>query len=61
MGMKLKEKKLKSMIGYLNLLNCFCTHVRINPDAHLDLHELGMELCSEALEESITWLKYSLS
>ncbi|KAL5988056.1 hypothetical protein ACLOJK_035819 [Asimina triloba] len=32
----------------------FRTQVGIDPDAHLDLHELGMELCSEALEESVT-------
>ena len=59
--MRLKGNKLKSMIGYLNFLKCSFTHVRINPDAHLDLHELGMELCSEAVEETITWLKYALA
>ncbi|GAA0140385.1 hypothetical protein LIER_01745 [Lithospermum erythrorhizon] len=32
----------------------FRTNVGIDPDAHIDLHELGMELCSEALEETIT-------
>ncbi|XWS51683.1 hypothetical protein CRYUN_Cryun11dG0004300 [Craigia yunnanensis] len=32
----------------------FGTHVGIDPDAHIDLHELGMELCSEALEETVT-------
>ncbi|URD75530.1 PB1 [Musa troglodytarum] len=32
----------------------FRNQVGIDPDAHLDLHELGMELCSEALEETIT-------
>ncbi|XP_078437983.1 octicosapeptide/Phox/Bem1p (PB1) domain-containing protein / tetratricopeptide repeat (TPR)-containing protein [Wolffia australiana] len=32
----------------------FRTQVGIDPDAHLDLHELGMELCSEALEETVT-------
>lgn len=26
----------------------------VHADAHLDLHELGMELCSEALEETMT-------
>ncbi|KAI3456499.1 hypothetical protein Pfo_013162 [Paulownia fortunei] len=31
----------------------FKTHVGIDPDAHIDLHELGMELCSEALEETV--------
>ncbi|KAL4325652.1 hypothetical protein GQ457_11G012210 [Hibiscus cannabinus] len=32
----------------------FRTHVGIDPDAHIDLHELGMEHCSEALEETVT-------
>ncbi|XP_008803520.2 protein CLMP1 [Phoenix dactylifera] len=32
----------------------FRNQVGIDPDAHLDLHELGMELCSEALEETVT-------
>ncbi|KAK6932795.1 PB1 domain [Dillenia turbinata] len=32
----------------------FRTNVGIDPDAHIDLHELGMELCSEALEETVT-------
>ncbi|XP_042489661.1 protein CLMP1-like [Macadamia integrifolia] len=32
----------------------FRTHVGIDSDAHVDLHELGMELCSEALEETVT-------
>ncbi|KAL3344255.1 hypothetical protein AABB24_023605 [Solanum stoloniferum] len=32
----------------------FRTHVGIDPDAHIDLHELGMELSSEALEETVT-------
>ncbi|XP_020582741.1 HSP-interacting protein [Phalaenopsis equestris] len=32
----------------------FRQQVGIDPDAHLDLHELGMELCSEALEETVT-------
>ncbi|KAK4485045.1 hypothetical protein RD792_007653 [Penstemon davidsonii] len=32
----------------------FRTHVGIDSDAHIDLHELGMELCSEALEETVT-------
>ncbi|KAK6154617.1 hypothetical protein DH2020_008865 [Rehmannia glutinosa] len=32
----------------------FRTHVGIDPDAHIDLHEVGMELCSEALEETVT-------
>ncbi|KAJ6402002.1 hypothetical protein OIU84_014139 [Salix udensis] len=32
----------------------FRTHIGIDPDSHIDLHELGMELCSEALEETVT-------
>ncbi|KAL2524054.1 Octicosapeptide/Phox/Bem1p (PB1) domain-containing protein [Abeliophyllum distichum] len=32
----------------------FRSHVGIDSDAHVDLHELGMELCSEALEETVT-------
>ncbi|OIW14015.1 hypothetical protein TanjilG_09366 [Lupinus angustifolius] len=32
----------------------FRSHVGIDPDAHIDLHELGMEYCSEALEETVT-------
>ncbi|XP_011096015.1 HSP-interacting protein [Sesamum indicum] len=32
----------------------FRTHVGVDPDAHIDFHELGMELCSEALEETVT-------
>ncbi|KAJ7967752.1 Octicosapeptide/Phox/Bem1p domain-containing protein / tetratricopeptide repeat-containing protein [Quillaja saponaria] len=32
----------------------FRSHVGIDQDAHIDLHELGMELCSEALEETVT-------
>ena len=29
-------------------------HVSIDPDSHLDLKEIGMELCCEALEETVT-------
>ncbi|KAL9273362.1 CLMP1-like protein [Drosera capensis] len=32
----------------------FRTHVGIDPDAHIDLHEIGMELSSEALEQTVT-------
>ncbi|KAI8525034.1 hypothetical protein RHMOL_Rhmol13G0197000 [Rhododendron molle] len=32
----------------------FRSHVGIDPDAHIDMHELGMELCSEALEDTVT-------
>lgn len=39
------------LFGFTQL---FRTHVGIDLDAHIDLHELGMELCSEALEETVT-------
>ncbi|KAF5728890.1 hypothetical protein HS088_TW21G01044 [Tripterygium wilfordii] len=32
----------------------FRSRVGIDPDAHVDLHQLGMELCSEALEDTVT-------
>ncbi|XP_074579394.1 protein CLMP1-like [Curcuma longa] len=32
----------------------FRNQIGIDAEAHLDLHELGMELCSEALEETVT-------
>ncbi|GER56304.1 tetratricopeptide repeat-containing protein [Striga asiatica] len=32
----------------------FRAHIGVDPDAHIDLHEVGMELCSEALEETVT-------
>ncbi|KAE8706572.1 1-aminocyclopropane-1-carboxylate oxidase 2-like [Hibiscus syriacus] len=32
----------------------FRNHAGLDPDAHIDLHELGMEHCSEALEETVT-------
>ncbi|KAK6917803.1 PB1 domain [Dillenia turbinata] len=36
------------------LAQLFRTNVGTDPDAHIDLHELGTELCSEALEETVT-------
>ncbi|KAL6320073.1 hypothetical protein AAG906_004471 [Vitis piasezkii] len=42
------------LFGFTQL---FRTHVGIDPDVHIDLHEFGMELCSEALEETMTRLK----
>uniref|UniRef100_A0A0D9XB33 PB1 domain-containing protein n=1 Tax=Leersia perrieri TaxID=77586 RepID=A0A0D9XB33_9ORYZ len=38
----------------LQFADLFRNQVGIDADAHLDLHELGMELCSEALEETVT-------
>ncbi|GAB2298924.1 Protein clmp1 [Dionaea muscipula] len=32
----------------------FRSHVGIDPDAHIDLHEIGMELCTEAIEQTVT-------
>ncbi|KAK7359838.1 hypothetical protein VNO77_01803 [Canavalia gladiata] len=32
----------------------FRSHVGVDQDVHVDLHELGMEFCSEALEETVT-------
>ncbi|KAL2495446.1 Octicosapeptide/Phox/Bem1p domain-containing protein [Forsythia ovata] len=32
----------------------FRSHLGIDSDAHIDLHEVGMELCSAALEETVT-------
>ena len=42
------------LFGFTQL---FRTHVGIDPDVHIDPHELGMELCSEAHEETMTRLK----
>ncbi|KAL5201648.1 hypothetical protein ABZP36_036002 [Zizania latifolia] len=38
----------------LQFAELFRNQVGVDADAHLDLHELGMELCSEALEEMVT-------
>ncbi|KAJ3693277.1 hypothetical protein LUZ60_008757 [Juncus effusus] len=38
----------------LHFAELFRTQVGIDPDAHIDLHELGMELCAEALETTVT-------
>eukprot|EP00249_Psilotum_nudum_P014628 c24925_g1_i1 orf=210-2735(+) len=37
----------------LEFAHLFRTHLGIDSDGHIDLHELGMELCGEALEETI--------
>ena len=39
------------LFGFTQLLRI---HVGIDPDARIDLHEFGMELCSEAFEETVT-------
>lgn len=38
----------------LQFAELFRNQVGIDADAHMDLHEMGMELCSEALEETVT-------
>ncbi|GLT75208.1 hypothetical protein SLA2020_469490 [Shorea laevis] len=49
------ESKEVEMDDWLfDFAQLFRTHIGIDPDAHIDLHELGMELCSEALEETVT-------
>ncbi|KAJ9136404.1 hypothetical protein P3X46_033487 [Hevea brasiliensis] len=49
------ESKEAEMDDWLfEFAQLFRTHVGVDPDAHIDLHELGMELCSEALEETVT-------
>ncbi|KAL7244295.1 hypothetical protein ACSBR1_016520 [Camellia fascicularis] len=50
-----QESKEVEMDDWLfEFAQLFRTHVGIDPDAHIDLHEQGMELCSEALEETVT-------
>ncbi|XP_010430293.1 PREDICTED: uncharacterized protein LOC104714577 [Camelina sativa] len=49
-----ETKELEMDDWLFDFAHLFRTHVGIDPDAHIDLHELGMELCSEALEETVT-------
>ncbi|KAI3698174.1 hypothetical protein L6452_31286 [Arctium lappa] len=49
---ELKEVEMDDWL--FEFAQLFRTHVGIDPDAHIDLHELGMEICSEALEETVT-------
>lgn len=49
---ELKEVEMDDWL--FEFAQLFRTHVGIDPDAHIDLHELGMEMCSEALEETVT-------
>lgn len=53
-GDELEGKEVEIDDWLFEFAQLFRTHVGIDPDAHLDLHELGMELCSEALEETVT-------
>ncbi|KAL1199039.1 Protein CLMP1 [Cardamine amara subsp. amara] len=47
-------KELEMDDWLFDFAQLFRSNVGIDPDAHVDLHELGMELCSEALEETVT-------
>uniref|UniRef100_F6GTJ7 Protein CLMP1 n=1 Tax=Vitis vinifera TaxID=29760 RepID=F6GTJ7_VITVI len=49
-----ESKKVEMNDWLFGFTQLFRTHVGIDPDAHFDLHELGMELCSEALEDTVT-------
>nr|GFD39606.1 hypothetical protein [Tanacetum cinerariifolium] len=49
---ELKEVEMDDWL--FEFAQLFRTHIGIDPDAHIDLHELGMEMCSEALEETVT-------
>ncbi|KAF2303659.1 hypothetical protein GH714_020977 [Hevea brasiliensis] len=46
-----REVEMDDWLFEFSLL--FQTHVGIYLDAHVDLHELGMELCSGALQETV--------
>ncbi|KAL1832275.1 hypothetical protein ACET3Z_001926 [Daucus carota] len=49
---ELKEVEMDDWL--FEFAQLFRSHVGIDSDVHIDLHELGMELCSEALEETVT-------
>lgn len=49
-----KGKEIEMDDWLVDFAQLFRTHIGVDPDVHIDLHELGMELCSEALEETIT-------
>ncbi|CAI9783949.1 unnamed protein product [Fraxinus pennsylvanica] len=56
-GTKLDESVSQSSLGdsMLDTVDSlFCSHLVIDSDAHIDLHEFGMELCSAAFEETVT-------
>ena len=42
------------MTGCFEFAQIFRSHVGVDPEAHIDLHKVGMEFCSEALEETVT-------
>lgn len=49
-----KSKEVEMDDWLVDFAQLFRTHIGVDPDVHMDLHELGMELCSEALEETVT-------
>eukprot|EP00250_Pteridium_aquilinum_P021738 c25205_g1_i2 orf=861-3566(-) len=49
-----KGKEMEMDDWLVDFAQLFRTHIGVDPDVHIDLHELGMELCSEALEETVT-------
>ncbi|KAI5063869.1 hypothetical protein GOP47_0020539 [Adiantum capillus-veneris] len=49
-----KSKEIEMDDWLVDFAQLFRTHIGVDPDVHIDLHELGMELCSEALEETVT-------
>lgn len=53
-GEESKGKEIEIDDWLLDFAHLFRTHIGVDPDVHIDLHELGMELCSEALEETVT-------
>ena len=53
----LESKEVEMDDWLFGFTQLFRTHVGIDPDVHIDPHELGMELCSEAHEETMTRLK----
>lgn len=51
---QLNGKEIEIDEWLLDFAHLFRMHLGIDPDGHVDLHDLGMELCSEALEETVT-------
>lgn len=49
-----KSKEVEMDDWLVDFAQLFRTHIGVDPDVHIDLHELGMELCAEALEETVT-------
>ncbi|MCO5570639.1 hypothetical protein L7F22_024366 [Adiantum nelumboides] len=49
-----KSKEIEMDDWLVDFGQLFRTHIGVDADVHIDLHELGMELCAEALEETVT-------